>query len=162
VKIHIAGRVRMKHNDLELVIRDAEESDSDSVAILLQELGYRQTSSFVAKKIRKLSKRIKDRIIVAVKKSQVVGVVSLHILPLLHQKGNLCRVTAIAVSKNHRGEHIGRRLMEVTEAYAKSNKCFKVEITSGDYRSDAHTFYQKLGYKEVSRRFVKILETSVD
>ncbi len=157
IEISIVGVLRMKDSDPELVIRDAVESDSDSVAILLKELGYPQTSNFVVKKIRKLSKRVKDRIIVAVKKSQVVGVVSLHILPLLHQKDNLCRVTAIVVSKDHRGAYVGRRLMEVTEAYARANKCFRIEITSGDYRSGAHTFYEKLGYKEVSRRFVKML-----
>ncbi|GAH81392.1 unnamed protein product, partial [marine sediment metagenome] len=64
---------------------------------------YPNTSQFAAKKIRKLSKKIKNRVLVATVDNRVVAVLSLHILPLLHQAGDLCRITAIVVSKDYQG-----------------------------------------------------------
>ncbi len=147
----------MENKNIEIVIRDAEKDDCEAIAYLLAELGYPNTSQFAAKKIRKLSKKIKNRVLVATADNRVAAVLSLHILPLLHQAGDLCRITAIVVSKDYQGRNIGCRLMDIAEAYAQSNRCIKIEVTSGDHRNEAHSFYRQLGYKEVSRRFVKLL-----
>jgi N-acetylglutamate synthase-like GNAT family acetyltransferase len=147
----------MKNKNIEIIIRDAEKDDCEAIARLLAELGYPNTPQFAAKKINRLSKKINNRILIATVDSMIVGALSLHIVPLLHQAGDLCRVTAIIVSKDYRGKSIGRRLMEIAEAYAQSNGCIKVEITSGDHRNEAHSFYRQIGYKEVSRRFIKLL-----
>jgi N-acetylglutamate synthase-like GNAT family acetyltransferase len=143
--------------ELTIVIRDAETDDSQAIAGLLKELGYPQDHDHTLKKIRKLSKRTKDRILVAQKYDHVVGCLSLHIMPLLHRAGNLCRVTALIVSEAYRGKYIGRRLMEIAEKYAKANGCSCIEITSGDQRVDAHRFYRQLGYVATSKRFIKSL-----
>lgn len=138
-------------------MRDAEDGDCEAIANLLAALGYPQTPDFAATKIRRLGKRLHDRILVALHGSEIVGLLSLHIMPLLHLSGNLCRVTALVVSEEHRRKCIGQRLLDVAEAYAKTNDCVEVEITSGDQRCDAHTFYQQVGYQEVSRRFTKMI-----
>ena len=147
----------MKERAFEIIVRDAEDSDCEAIAKLLAALGYPQTPDVAAQRIRKLGKRLHARVLVALHDSEIVGLLSLHIIPLLHLSGNLCRVTALVVSEEHRRKHIGQRLLHVAEAYAKSNDCVKVEITSGDQRCDAHTFYQQVGYQEVSRRFVKMI-----
>lgn len=147
----------MKNKNIEIIIRDAEKDDCEAISGLLAELGYPNTPQFAAKKINRLSKRINNRVLVATLDNMVVGMLSLHLVPLLHQAGDLCWVTAIIVSKDYRGKSIGRRLMEIAEAYAQSNGCIKVEVTSGDHRTEAHSFYRQLGYKEVSRRFLKLL-----
>ena len=147
----------MDPEELTIVIRDAETADSQAITGLLEELGYPQNRGFTLKKIKGLSKRKKDRILVAQKHGHVVGCLSLHIMPLLHRAGNLCRVTGLVVSELYRGKYIGRRLMEMAEAYAQANDCSCMEITSGDQRFDAHSFYQQLGYVETSKRFIKSL-----
>ena len=96
-----------------------------------------------------------DQVFVALIDSQVVGVVSLHILPLFHEEGDLCRITALVVSKSHRRQGIGGKLMEFAEDFARSNGCIRMEVTPGERRADAQAFYGRLGYKEVSRRFMK-------
>jgi len=147
----------MSSKELEIVIRDAEPDDCQAIADLLEELGYPQNTSYPRKKIRALSKRLKDRILVAQKQDTVVACLSLHIMPLLHKPGNLCRVTALIVAKAERGKYIGRRLMEIAETYAQANDCSLMEITSGEQRTDAHCFYAQLGYKATSKRFIKSL-----
>lgn len=146
------------HNDIKIIIRDARKEDAKEIATLLGELQYPATIEFAVTKIRQLSGRRRDRILIAEKESRIVGVLSLHIMPLLHKQGDLCRVSALIVAEGYRRQYIGRRLMEMAEAYAKANDCFRIEVTSGDHRNDAHQFYDHLGYREVSRRFVKDIE----
>jgi N-acetylglutamate synthase-like GNAT family acetyltransferase len=68
-----------------IIIRDAEPDDCQAIAVLLGELGYPQNSSYTLKKIRGLSKRVRDRILVAQEQDTAVGCLSLHIMPLLHE-----------------------------------------------------------------------------
>jgi N-acetylglutamate synthase-like GNAT family acetyltransferase len=137
-------------------IRRARKSDCEPIAALLAELGYPNTSAFVELKLDELQ-GIDTEVVVAETGSEVMGMMSLHIVPLLHQDGNLCRVTAMVVSEKERKKGIGRQLLEYAEAFARTRRCIKVEITSGDQRTFAHVFYHRVGYREVSRRFIKVL-----
>ena len=145
-------------NDMKIVVRDARQGDAEAIAQLLGELGYPNNPEFALTKIKKMSGRRRDRILVAEKKSVVVGVLSLHIMPLLHKKGDLCRVSALVITQEKRGQYIGCRLMEMAETYARANNCIIMEVTSGDQRLDAHSFYNKIGYSRSSQRFIKSLE----
>ena len=144
-------------NDIKIIIRDAQQNDAAAVAQLLDELGYPNTPEFALAKIKKLSGRRRDRVLIAEKDSRVVGILSLHIMPLLHKKGDLCRVSALVVRQENRGQYVGCRLMEMAETYARVNNCSCIEITSGDQRLEAHEFYHKIGYIKASKRFVKSL-----
>ncbi|PYO92644.1 MAG: hypothetical protein DMD58_01460 [Gemmatimonadetes bacterium] len=46
-------------------------------------------------------------------------------------------------------------LVAAAEAFAWQRDCRRVEVTSGDHREDAHTFYRALGYEMDERRFIK-------
>ena len=140
-----------------LVIRRARVADGAALAKLLSELGYHCTQDFARKRIRALSGKATDRIFVAVEKQVVTAFISCHILPMIHQRGFLCRVTAICVLPEWRARGIGKLLMETVEDFARSRDCVKIEITSGKYRKSAHKFYRRSGYRTASARFVKEL-----
>lgn len=151
------NRSSLDGKDIKIVIRDAQHDDAAAIAQLLGELGYPNTPEFAMTKIQRMTGRRQDRILVAEKHSRVVGVLSLHIMPLLHKRGDLCRVSSLVVTGKSRGQHIGCRLMEMAEIYARANNCAFIEITSGDHRVEAHGFYTKIGYKISAKRFVKSL-----
>jgi N-acetylglutamate synthase-like GNAT family acetyltransferase len=146
--------------EMKIVIRDAEKADAAMIADLIDELGYKIAPEETRQKISRLSKRTNDRVMVAEYENEVVGVLSLHIMPLLHLEKKLCRITSMVVRRTHRRKYIGQRLLEMAEAYARANDCGRIEITSGIQREDAHAFYVHLGYTEKSKRFVKELEGS--
>jgi len=150
--------VRISAGAENVVIRTARASDAQALAGLLGQLGYPNTTRFVQKKLMRFSKK-DDRVFVATLRGQVIGFASCHIVPLIHQSGNLCRITAIIVAHGFRNSNIGHTLMQVVERHARSRRCTKIEVTSGQHRSKAHRFYGRLGYREVSRRFLKDLGT---
>jgi GNAT superfamily N-acetyltransferase len=140
-----------------IVIRRAMLSDSEPCAALLTELGYPATSAFVQEKLKQLADGESDRVFVALDGERVVAFASCHVMPLMHERENLCRVTALVVAADFRRHNIGGRLMHAIEKYAQDSRCVRVEVTSGEQRHDAHNFYEELGFHEVSRRFIKRL-----
>lgn len=55
------------------------------------------------------------------------------------------RVSIVAVAEHHRGQGVGRRLMELAEKEARARGCRYVFLDTMDYQ--APSFYQKLGYE---------------
>jgi len=86
---------------------------------------------------------------------RVVGLLSFHCIPLFHADGSLGRITSMVVAPAWRGRGIGRLLVAVAEEFAWTRGCSRVEVTSGDHRSDAHAFYEQIGYQLDCRRFIK-------
>ena len=132
-------------------------SDSKACAVLLTELGYPNTDVFVQEKLKQLANGEKDRVFVAVVRGEVIGFASCHVMPLIHEEHNLCRVTALVVARDYRRKNVATQLMSKVEAYARKSGCGRIEITSGIQRQDAHLFYEHIGYAEASRRFQKRL-----
>ena len=140
-----------------LIIRRAGLDDDNALAGLLGELGYPNSAAFVRGKLKSLYQSKNDCVFVAAYKGEIAGFASCHIMPLMHEAGNLCRVTALVVARRFRRADIGTKLMRSVECYARKHKCSRVEITSADHRGTAHHFYAYLGYQRVSRRFVKVM-----
>lgn len=140
----------------EMTIRLAEQSDEASIAKLLGRLGYPSELQEVRARITRLSALSSERVLVAEHEGDVVGVVSIHLAPMLHASGSVGWITALVVSEDHRGLGIGTRLMQEAEAWAWSQDCVKTEVTSGDHRADAHRFYESQGYHCDTRRFLKM------
>ncbi|UCE27390.1 MAG: GNAT family N-acetyltransferase [Candidatus Coatesbacteria bacterium] len=137
-------------------IRDAREFDACAIAGLLEELGYPNTPEFVIRKLELLGDD-DNPVFVAEAGGEIVGFVSLHIMPVFHEEPLYCRITAVAVTETYRRRGVGRRLMEHAEAVALAAACGRIELTSNERRTWAHVFYETLGYEGTSRKFVKTL-----
>ena len=147
---------------MRVAIRRAKAEDAAAIAVCLSALGYGTSATLVADKLSVLRDSSADTVLVAEHPSAaIVGVVSVHVLPLFHAPGNLARLTALAVPLNHQRQGIGRALVAAAEAFAWQHDCRRVEITSGDHREDAHAFYRALGYEVDERRFIKHRSSAV-
>ena len=141
--------------DENIIVRVASVRDSPGIAELMAQLGYPACASDVKDRVTRLSALDSERVIVAERNGWVVGVVGVHLTPLLHSSGNLGRITALVVASECRGHGIGRRLVLEAESWAWSHDCSRMEVTSGDHRVDAHRFYKSCGYRCDERRFLK-------
>ncbi len=139
----------------EISIAKAEAHHAPRMADLLGQLGYPAELGEVRKKISALSASRSDCIWVAQSGEKVVGLLAFHLTPLFHAPGNLGRITTLVVDENFRGKGIGRLLVETAENWGWDRDCTRIEVTSGDWRSQAHHFYLDRGYAMESKRFIK-------
>jgi GNAT superfamily N-acetyltransferase len=142
-------------------VRRAEAGDATAIAVCLAALGYATPPALVAEKLSRLGGPSDTVLVVEDPTTGIVGVVSVHLVPLFHAAGNLARLTALAVVPQHQRKGVGRALVAAAEAFAWEHDCRRVEVTSGDHREDAHRFYHALGYEMDERRFIKHRSSAV-
>jgi GNAT superfamily N-acetyltransferase len=147
---------------MKVTVRRAELEDAAAIAVCLAALGYATPATLVAEKLSILMSSSSDAVLVADNPANgIVGVVSVDLVPLFHAAGNLARLTTLAVAPDHQRKGVGRALVAGAEAFAWERDCRRVEVTSGDHREDAHTFYRDLGYDMDERRFIKHRSSAV-
>ena len=139
-----------------IIVRDMTVTDAAEVARLLGQLGYPWPVSEVAARIKTFLAS-DERALVASREgsASLLGVLTLHITPVLHRAGPVGRLTMLVVDESARGEGIGRALVTAAEAYFGERGCALIEVTSNKRRADAHAFYERLGYSATSERFAK-------
>ena len=74
---------------------------------------------------------------------------------MLHRSGPVGRLTALVVDERARGRGVGRALIDAAEGILIERGCVLIEVTSNKRRTDAHAFYERLGYTATSFRFAK-------
>lgn len=95
-------------------------------------------------------------IIIAIFENQVVGCMFLEVLEDFIRPNRFLYVTYVAVDEKKRKNGIGKRMMLEAEKICKKNKCSAIELTSANFRSEAHAFYESLGFtKKNTTHFVK-------
>lgn len=147
---------------MKIDVSDCRLEDAESLARLLEVLGYPMSAEFVVERMQTYQDEF-SRIFVARAGDEVVGFLSFHAIPLFHATLMLGRVTAMAIDPSHQRKGVGARLIQYAEKFAVSAGCSRMEVTSGDHREgDAHVFYQRMGYQSDCRRFLKTLGESLE
>jgi GNAT superfamily N-acetyltransferase len=89
----------------------------------------------------------RSRLIVAEADGQVAGTLQLTLLPGLSRHGMLrAQIEAVRVAASHRGQGLGRAMIEWTIGQAREHGCGLVQLTSDKRRHDAIRFYESLGF----------------
>lgn len=135
-------------------IQHAKPEGLDALVELMKQLGYDVTRATMATQLERYT-RPESNVLVACDSSEVLGLISGHLIPALHQAGNIGRITSMVVSDKARSSGVGRALVETREDWFRENECLRFEVTSGDHRPVAHSFYESLGYTFDERRFLK-------
>jgi GNAT superfamily N-acetyltransferase len=140
-----------------LTIRDAQEDDGAAIAALLGQLGYETEAAAVAPRLERLV-IVGDRVVVAELDGEVVGLAHLHASPTIEHERPAAKISALVVNESHRGEGVGRALVEAMEEEARARRCALLFLTAAARREDAHAFYRQVGLEETGRRFTKLLD----
>jgi len=134
-------------------VRDATAADASALAALIALLGHQPTPAAIRKHIK--AARVPD--LVAVIGKQVVGLCGRDLEQHIHRERPVGRMTILIVAEPHRGEGIGRMLVEAALARFADEGCGMVEVTSNKRLAKAHRFYRHIGFDETSLRFVRKL-----
>ena len=85
----------------------------------------------------------------------VVGCLSTSVMRVLHRPAPVGRIAMMVVDEALRSRGIGAALVHAAEAALAAQGCYMVEVTSHMRRTEAHRFYERLGYDRTSVRLAK-------
>ncbi|MFI6543406.1 GNAT family N-acetyltransferase [Streptomyces prunicolor] len=88
-----------------------------------------------------------QHLVVAVREGRVVGTLHLTVVPGLSRKGaTRSIIEAVRIHADERGSGLGTQLIEWAIAESRRQGCQLVQLTSDTTRTDAHRFYERLGF----------------
>ncbi|MER6954380.1 MULTISPECIES: GNAT family N-acetyltransferase [unclassified Streptomyces] len=88
-----------------------------------------------------------QRLVVAVREGRVVGTLQLTIVPGLSRRGSTRSIIeGVRVHADERGSGLGTRFIEWAIEESRRENCQLVQLTSDNARTDAHRFYERLGF----------------
>jgi GNAT superfamily N-acetyltransferase len=97
------------------------------------------------------------RVLVAELDGAVVGCLSTSVMRVLHRPAPVGRISMMVVDESLRGRGIGAELVRAAEQTLAEQGCSMIEVTSHVRRTEAHRFYERLGYERTSVRLARTL-----
>jgi GNAT superfamily N-acetyltransferase len=89
----------------------------------------------------------RNELVVADEAGTVVGTCQLTFIPGLSRGGaERMTIEAVRVRSDRRGAGVGRRMMAYAVERARARGCALAQLTTDKRRTDAHRFYESLGF----------------
>ena len=138
-------------------IRKAILADQPAISILLNQLGYPGTETFLLQNLAVMLDQPTSEVFVYELDEKVAGFIAIDFIPQLATKGDFARISCFAVDETIRSKGVGRLLEEYCIRLATERKCDRIEVHCHSRRVDAHRFYERQGYEESPKYFIKML-----
>ncbi len=132
-------------NDANVTVRPAAAEDAARIASLLTDEGYPAGSTDVTSRIERYA-ALSSQVLVAEAGGEVVGFVTVLVLPRFEVDDLFARITSLVVDAGVRERGIGRLLMQAAEDAARDAGAAWLEVTAGHHRPDARRLFESLGY----------------
>ncbi|MFF4040762.1 GNAT family N-acetyltransferase [Streptomyces sp. NPDC001816] len=88
-----------------------------------------------------------QQLVVAVREGRVIGTLQLTLIHGLSRKGaTRSIIEAVRIHADERGSGLGTQLIEWAVEESRRQNCQLVQLTSDRSRTDAHRFYERLGF----------------
>jgi GNAT superfamily N-acetyltransferase len=137
----------------DLEIRAADADDIPAIVGMLADdpLGAQRESPddltpYLAA-LERLSSDPNQHLVVAVREGRVVGTLQLTVIPGLSRRGaTRSIIESVRIHADERGSGLGTQLIEWAVAESTRQNCQLVQLTSDNTRTDAHRFYERLGF----------------
>ena len=141
---------------MDLLIRDYTPTDYYNLSCLLAKV----YGSHIGKDTLE-EKYITDEreiLVAAIDGDKIVGCVFTEVQEDFIRPRRVMYVTYVAVDEAYRKLGIGRKLMGRIENMCIEKDCSAIELTSADFRTGAHAFYESIGFsKKKTTVFIKEL-----
>ena len=109
----------------------------------------------------RIQQRPDHTIYVVLKADNIIATFTLLIVQHLTHRGTRSGlVEDVVVRADQRGQGIGQAMMAFATDTFKAAGCYKVMLSSGARRVDAHRFYERLGFRKHGESFLMDLEQS--
>jgi len=138
----------------DLEIRHAEAEDVPAIVATLADdpLGAQRESpddlTPYLTALERLSGDPNQHLVAAVREGRVVGTLQLTVIPGLSRKGaTRSIIEGVRIHADERASGLGTQLIEWAVDESRRQNCQLVQLTSDVTRTDAHRFYERLGFE---------------
>ncbi|MFD9000641.1 GNAT family N-acetyltransferase [Streptomyces sp. NPDC059582] len=137
----------------DLEIRPATAEDVPAIVAMLADdpLGAQRESpedlTPYLTALERLAADPNQHVMVAVREGRVIGTLQLTVNPGLSHKGAArAIIEGVRIHTDERGSGLGTQLIEWAVDESRRQNCRMVQLTSDNSRTDAHRFYERLGF----------------
>lgn len=137
----------------DLEIRPATAEDVPAIVAMLADdpLGAQRESpqdlTPYLTALERLAADPNQHVVVAVREGRVIGTLQLTVNPGLSHKGAArAIIEGVRIHADERGSGLGTQLIEWAVDESRRQNCRMVQLTSDNSRTDAHRFYERLGF----------------
>lgn len=149
----------------ELVMRRAREDDLAAIVIMLvqdqiggaDDAGPPLDPAYLAA-FRAIDASPDQLLMVAEFEGRIVGTMQITFIPGLLMRGAWRgQIEAVRIDSSVRGQGLGSRMIEWAVDRCRERGCALVQLTSNNARTDAHRFYERLGWSKSHAGFKLML-----
>jgi GNAT superfamily N-acetyltransferase len=136
---------------MKFIIREMTAKDAEGVNTLSKQLGYPLSSEQTLQNINTVLQSKDHTAFVAQHEHKVVGWIGaaqafmIEVLP--H-----CEINGLVIDEHYRGRGIGKLMIEKVKQWAKEKGNDKIGLRCNVKRTEAHLFYEHLGFAEVKQQ----------
>ncbi|HLW34342.1 MAG TPA: GNAT family N-acetyltransferase [Chthoniobacterales bacterium] len=146
----------------DISVRRAEMADAAALADLMTQLGYPTRTSEMEMRMEAIFADNNYMTFVAVSEGRICGMIGTRISYSYEHNSPGGAILALVVSDQARGRGVGQELIKAAEIAFAERNIRRLAVYTHFRRTEAHEFYEKVGYTKNGFRLVKELEISVD
>ena len=134
-----------------VLIRKIQEEDYGAVAAIWREvLDVPVSDEDLAQIYRKMAADDRCFTYVAEADEKIVGLVTGVCVPAIPFPNGYIKMNGLGVIPEYRHHGIGRKLLMQVEKEAAKRQVFRIGLATGMGRTEAHAFYERMGYQKTS------------
>lgn len=144
---------------LDIQICDARIKDAKRICELNKAgLGYEYPLDKTILRLQYILANTSDKLLVALNNQETIGYIHAGAYECTYND-SMKNILALVVDEKFRSYGVGKKLILAIEEWTKSKGCQGIRLSSGYNRTNAHKFYESLGYinRKEQKNFIKIL-----
>jgi ribosomal protein S18 acetylase RimI-like enzyme len=136
---------------MKINVREMDVKDAEAVNILSKQLGYPLSIGQTVQNIKAVLQSQDHTVFVAEYESKIVGWIGAAQAIMIEVMPH-CEINGLVIDEHHRGMGIGKLLVDKVIHWAKEKGNHKISLHCNVKRTEAHLFYEHLGFKELKQQ----------
>ena len=133
---------------MKIIVREMDVKDVEAVNALSGQLGYPLSLSQTRQNIRGVLQSKDHTAFVAAYRNKIVGWIGAAQAIMIEVMPH-CEINGLVIDEHHRGIGVGKLLIDRVKHWAKEKGNDKIGLHCNVKRTEAHLFYQHLGFTEL-------------
>jgi len=136
---------------MKIIVRVMDVKDAEAVNALSKQLGYPLSVGQTLQNIGTVLQSQDHIAFVAEYENKIVGWIGAAQAIMIEVMPH-CEINGLVIDEHHRGMGIGKLLIDKVKKWAKGKGNDKIGLHCNVKRTEAHLFYQRLGFTELKQQ----------